>query len=244
MTLTLNQIIARLRTLALSHKQVNNFYYGDPSNYLFDNDVNYPAVIVEHSNSVISKTDKQIKYGFRIYFVDMINLAQATNANRDDVLSDQVNTAMDYTAMLNYTGYQDDWTISDDYNMIFYTESQNDMVGGVSIDVVIGADYDVNRCQVPADGVTFETADDMKIVQLLKYKATGGETTTGDTGLTGKKILLTCREFMTLKPTITAPLSDEVKFTAALGDIADDGIFTFGNELQPNELIQILWRNS
>lgn len=242
--MTLNQIIKRLQTLALSHKQINNFYYGDAVNYLFDNEVNYPACIVEHSGSVISKTNKQIQYGFKIYFVDLINLGQATNTNRNDVLSDMVSVAMDFTAMLNYTGYQDDWTINSDYNLQFYTESQDDMVGGVSIDVVIGSDYDVNRCQVPSSTVTFETGSDMKILQLYKYLATGGETATGNTGLTGKTIMLVTREFMTLKPSLSAPLSDEVRFTTSLGNISDNGIFTFGNQLQTNELIQILWRNT
>lgn len=244
MGLTLNQIISRLRTLALSHRQINNFYYGDAVDYLLVTDVNYPSCVVEHSNSVISKTNKQIQYGFKIYFLDLINLSDATNDNRSDVLSDMVSVAMDFTAMLNYTEYQDDWTINSDYPLQFYTESGNDMVGGVSIDVVIGSDYNVDRCQVPSSDVTFETDDTMKIVQLYKYKASGGETSITNTALLGKTILLVTREFMTLKPVLTTPLSDEVKFTGIAGNISADGIFYFGAPLQQNELIQILWRNT
>jgi len=65
-----------------------------------------------------------------------------------------------------------------------------DLVAGCYLDIGVNTEYDANRCQVPADDVTFETDFDMARTRLLTYTGTGSE---GDgftvTDLAGKIVL-------------------------------------------------------
>lgn len=148
--MTLNQVIKRLETLALSHKQVNHFAFGDPIAWLEEGDVNYAACFAECTNVTISKQQKQTIYSFRIWFCDLVHIGKDSRDNEQEVMSDLMSVAEDYVAMLNHTDYQYDWNIGSSYASQFWKEKFKDLVVAVSVDVQIGTEYTSNRCQVPS----------------------------------------------------------------------------------------------
>lgn len=175
MSLTLNQIVSRLRTLALSHKQLNSFYFGDVPEFDANGDIIYPACFAEQQPGSVNRTEKQQRFNMRLFFVDLVNVSQDTEGNETEVLSDMTSVANDFLAMLMYSEYEDDWLIADSAIISPITESLGDMVAGVILEVGILVDYLADRCQVPSDDVTFESDFDMARTRMFSYTATGSE---------------------------------------------------------------------
>lgn len=238
MALTLNQVIKRLETLALSHKQINHFFIGDIDEFLDDSDVQYPALFCEIKPSRNSRTERLTTFNFSFYFLDLVGLSSDSLRNEWDVKSDMTSIALDYLAMLMYSGYQSDWDISTDSSMEFADYQLQDLASGVRIDVGVSVRFDANRCQVPADNITFETSNSDMIVQNYIYtgQGTDGQSLTVAT-LSNKKILLLLKGDKAVTPTSGTPTVNEYKYTAATGG------FEFGNDIENEQIIQILWRN-
>jgi hypothetical protein len=202
--MTLNQIVSRMKSLALSHKQLRTAYFGDP--WEFDStEIVYGACFIQQIPGTITREDHLQKFGFRVFFLDRVGVSEDTEGNETEVLSDMSSVAADYLAMLNY--YEDDFLTDAVSPFQSVTEVLNDMVSGVYVDITIGVDYLADRCQVPADDVTFETDFDMARTKILTYTATGSE---GDsftvTGLAGTTVLAiyrggTYRRAITTVPT-------------------------------------------
>ena len=175
MPLTLNQVQDRLKSLALSHHQVNSYYFGDPWEFDANGDIDFPAVFVTLLPGYFNRDQRQQRYNARIYFLDQVQVSEDSEGNETDVISDMHSIASDYLAMLNYTGYQDDWDIDSNVTAEPRTEQINDLAAGVSIDVGINVDFLADRCQVPAEDITFESDFDMARTKLLTYTGTGLE---------------------------------------------------------------------
>lgn len=214
MALTLNGILARLRSLAESHAQLRTFYFGDP--HEFDEpsegehtDIVYPACFVHAQPGTIDRKEHLINFNFKIYFYDLVKVSQGTENNETEVLSDMSGVAQDFMAMLMYSGYQRDWIIKDLANFDLKTEQLNDMVAGVVVDVQIGVDFLADRCQVPAEDVTFETLD-MARTRIYTYDGTGLEGATLDVSfLSGKYVLAAWRAGFYKRVVITTPDDSE-----------------------------------
>ena len=153
--MTLNQTVARLKSLALSHKQINTVFYGPIVDALQGGDISYPACFIEHNSGVVSKTDKQTSHKFTIWFCDLVNVAQDARENDDEVESDLTSVAEDYFAMVHSTVYQDTWNVSEDIQLTYYQEKFEDLVGAVAFDLTIGTPFLSNRCQVPTTDNSF-----------------------------------------------------------------------------------------
>lgn len=239
--LTLKQIIYRLQTLAQSHHQINHFFIGDFDEFLANGDVSYPACFVElKPTGRISKTEKMTYYNFTFHFFDLIDIATDSNNNEFEVKSDLSSIAQDYMAMLNFSDYQNDWFISMDNNFDISKYKLQDMAAGVSLDVQIATAYGSNRCQVPAENITFESPTDSSGVPLwydAKYIANTVYVCTGTEGYTVTITALKNRGLLSVFQ--GDKLLDPTMFTF------DDttGEITFDYELQPDQVLQILNRN-
>ena len=194
MALTLNQIIARIRTLALSHYQINDFYFGQVPNFEQDNDINYPACFLEQLPGSIDRIEKLQTFNFRVYLLDRVFQSEDAKGNEQEVLSDMSSVAADLVAMLMAYEYEEDWMIEETNTVTPITEYLNDMVAGVYVDIGVKVDYLADRCQVPASDVTFETDFDMARTKILTYTGTGSEGSSFTvSGLDGKIVLAAYR---------------------------------------------------
>lgn len=210
MALTLNQIIARLRTLALSHEQVNDFFFGEISEYDDNPDYTYPICFLTHLGGNRNTLEHLQSHTFKVGFYDLVGVSEDTKGNKIDVVSDMDQVCGDFLAMLKYSGYQDDWIITDVTTSGIQTEQLDDMVAGAFIEVTISVDYIADRCQVPASDVTFEDSFDMARTKILTYTGTGAEGSTfTPTGLAGKIVLAVYRAGMYKRAIVTNPTDTE-----------------------------------
>lgn len=153
MALTLNQIVNRIKSLALSHQQINDFRDGDLHEFDVNGDLNYPACLIEQLTGNINRAIREQVYNFRIYFLDKVGVSENTEGNEREVISDMSSVAADFVAMVNYPGYQDDWIIGDSVLETPVSEGLGDMVAGVFIEVSISVEFPVDRCKAPSDTV-------------------------------------------------------------------------------------------
>lgn len=215
MALTLNQIVSRMKSLALSHKQIRTTYFGDPHEFEYNGDVDYAACFIQQLTGSINRTEHLQKFVFRVYFLDRVGVSEDTEGNETEVLSDMSSVAADFVAMLSYFEYEHDMPVEPVSIVESITEVGGDMTAGVFMEVSIGVDYLADRCQVPADDVTFETDFDMARTKILTYTGTGSE---GDSftvsGLAGKIVLATYRAGSYKRGIVTLPTdSDKIKIT-------------------------------
>ena|SRR6185503_3382518 len=233
--MTLNQVINRIKTLALSHKQVRNFYQGLVSDFLTDKTTNYPSVFLQENGGKISTVGHATTLNYRIFLLDLVNVSENSNLNTQDVQSDMISVAMDLVAQMNQ-GLFDDWALSTDNNLQLVYEDENDVVAGVILDFSIRIPFTQDLCQIPT---TFEneiTPGDMKFVYDMEYIATGTEgTALNIPGLVGKRILLIIRGGSPLHKVSNNP--DSTNY------VWDDVTITIGTPAITNERFLILFRN-
>ena len=149
--MTLKQIILRLETLALSHRQVNHFFCGAADEFLDDTDVIYPAIFAElKEDNSVSLTNRITNYNFTFYFLDLLDVSNNALDNQWEVSSDVSSIAQDYLALL-YDQTFTDWEVNDSYNIEIKKYQLQDLCAGLKVDVTIGSKFDANRCQVPTD---------------------------------------------------------------------------------------------
>lgn len=145
---TLKQVIARLETLALSHKQIKFFFIGAADEFLDSPNVVYPACFCELKNGSISLTNRETTFNFTFFFFDLMDTAANSQANEYEVKSDMVSIAQDFIALVydhSYTG----WEVGEDYQLEIKDYQLNDLAAGVSVSIPIGIRFDANKCQVP-----------------------------------------------------------------------------------------------
>lgn len=209
--MTLNQIIARVRSLALSHQQIKWFYFGDPWEFDTNGEIDYAACFLEWvPPGVLDRSEHLQRFNFRMYFLNLVRVASGTETDETEVLSDMSSVAADMLALLMNSEYQYDWVISASNNFTPVTEALGDMAAGVYVDVGISVDFFADRCQVPSEGVTFETDFDMARTRILTWNATGTEASSFTVdGLAGKNVLAVWRGGLYKRLVITVPDDDE-----------------------------------
>lgn len=254
--MTLGQVINRIQTLALAHKQIRSFYRGAPADFDIQGgagDVIYPALFCEKLPGATNRLNRQHQYNFRLYFYDLVNVAEKSKENEQDVLSDMDSVALDFMAMLMSSVYQDDWQIVDTAIESTEVEQLGDMVGGSIREVGILVDFLADSCQVPAENVTFETDFDMARTKILTYTGTGSEGASFTvTGLSGKNVLAAYRAGSYKRIITTTPTdTDKMKVTGTdlgsnKGILSSDGTVGFqtGDSLISGEVLDfIIWSN-
>ncbi len=237
--MTYNQVLKRIQTIALDHKQVRTYKDGLVTDFLTDKTIPYPAVFLQDNGASIDPGQNSASFRFRLFFLDLVHVSEDTKENELDVLSDMFSVAMDIIAQMSYPGY-DDWRVSLTNNMQSLVENDGDMNAGWYVDMQISIMYTQNVCQVPST-LVFDipvNPDDMKFVFDYKYVADGseGSTITAPADFAGKKILLLTREFSPLYKVSNLPQSTEFTW--------DDVSIGLSTDLptQPGERFLILYR--
>lgn len=235
MGLTLNQVIKRIETLALNHRQLNHFFVGDPVEYLTNGDVRYPACFLELQGSRIDKEARQTIFSFRFWLCDLEDIAIDSSANEIELQSDLTSICEDIVAMLAFTEYTD-WDVFTPGNIQYFKDKFEDLVIAAAMTIEIGVRFDANRCQVPTD-LTFEIDKEM-IIQNYIYTGTGSEgTSVTIASLVSKNILMLFKGDKLLTPTSGTPGVNEYRYTYTTGG------FEFGNDIESGQVIQILNKN-
>lgn len=233
--MTLNQVIRRIKTLALAHKQVRAFRRGLITDFFADQTSRYPAVLLQDQGGSISTSGHATTLSFRLYLVDLVHVSEDTSENDLDVQSDMVSIAMDLVAEMN-AGHFADWALSTDNSLQLIYEGGDDLYGGCYVDFSLRTIFTQNTCQVPTDIIDGSPTDiDMKVYDEV-YIATGEEGTTLTIPIIqGKKILLIVRENSTIYKVSSSPGSTEY--------IWDDTVITLGTPAIANQRFLILYRN-
>lgn len=234
--MTLNQIIRRIKTLALDHKQVRNFYQGLVTDFLAEKTTLYPSVFLQSTGGLISTASKSVGVGYRLFFLDLVHVSEDTNTNELDVQSDMVSVAMDLLAQLNYPAFND-WKISADNALQLLYENENDMTAGCYIDITISAPFTQNVCQAPTVFSDYSPTDPtMKYLYDEIYIADGMEgTTVTIEALKGKKLLFIARDNSILYPVSNNPNTTQFSF--------DGTDITVSTNLIAGNRLLILYRN-
>jgi hypothetical protein len=156
--LTFNQIIRRIRTVALAHQQVKTFGRGLVTDFLTDKTTNYPAVFLQNAGGRFSMTGRSSTINFRMFIVDMVHVSEESKENELDVHSDMISIGLDLLTQFNNPNYND-WRISSDNNFQLLVETDGDMYAGIYVDFSISFVYNQNVCEVPTTKTIYQTAD-------------------------------------------------------------------------------------
>lgn len=241
MGLTLKQVQQRLKSLAQSHRQINTVKLVGYDETLDGADLVYPACVIElQKENKISLTEKATFFRFRIYLFDLVNVAKDSLNNEYEVKSDLSSIVQDIVAMVNFSEYQYDWIIPLDYNMSIANYQLQDLCAGVYVDIEIGVWFDANRCQVPSDDVTFETDNSMKIITNYIHDVTADDTELTLSVMSKREIIM-----MWLGDKLLTPVTDSLA-TLEPNQYRYDytiGLFEFGTDIQPGQVLQILNRS-
>lgn len=239
--MTINQVIQRVKTIVLAHKQVRNFYPGLIQDFLTDKTTKYASVFMQDRSGVISLGNRLVRVDYRLFFLDMVNVSGNAKANEKEVQSDMVSVAMDILAQMNRSEYSD-WRIDSENNFQLLAETENDMIAGCYIDVSVSFLYTQNTCATPSDLMIIEgdgsseavNINDVRVYDKI-YTADGSENkkiTISE--IQGKKILLIIRENNPIYKVSNNPDSSE--YTWDYSDIH------LGVETQTGERFLILYR--
>lgn len=146
--MTLNQILARIEQVSLSHAQVRNYKYAKPTDFLTDKTTQYVSVFLQDNDGSIGIASKQKTVNFKLFVLDLVNVSQDTLINLKDVQSDCLEIAKDLIALLDSEEYSD-WALASDNNFQLLFEAFDDMVAGVVVDFSIRTPYLSDTCAVP-----------------------------------------------------------------------------------------------
>lgn len=234
--MTLNNVIQRIKSLALGHKQVRSFYQGLVTDFLTDKTTKYPAVFLQDNGGSISLSGHATTLSYRLFLMDLVHVSEESKQNEQDVQSDMVSIAMDLLAQMN-NGQYSDWIISADNNLQLVVENDGDMHAGCILDISIRIMFEQNICQIPTDITDYTPTDNsMKYIYDIEYVATGAEGSTFSIPeIVGKKILLITRGNAIIYKVSSAPISSEY--------IWNDIIISLGAITNPGERFLILYRN-
>jgi hypothetical protein len=236
MGLTLNQVLKRIQSLTLAHKQVRTFKQGLVTDFFTDKTTKYPAACLQDNGGAISISGHSTTLSYRMFLLDLAHVSEDSKQNEQDVQSDMVLIAQDLLAQMSHPAF-DDWVISADNQLQLLVEQDNDLIAGCYFDFSVRIMYEQNVCQVPSDIIDYTPTDDsMKYIYDLKYTATGTEgTTLTIPELAGKKILFMTRANAIIYKTSSAPASSEFTW--------DDTTIGLGAVTNPNEPFLFLFRN-
>ncbi|MGN6416123.1 MAG: hypothetical protein ACTHMC_01435 [Pseudobacter sp.] len=190
--MTLNQVIARIRSIILAHKQMRSFKFGPPSDALTDHTTKYPCALLQDTSGVLDIGGRVDTYGFRLFLLDLANVSEDAKLNELDVQSDMRSVAKDLLAEFNHQSFQD-WKVSQSNATVLLREELDDLTAGIYFDLTFSTLWEPDACAVPTDSPI--QTEDMKLVYDEKYVASGAEgKNLTIPAILGKKLLLVTRE--------------------------------------------------
>ena len=142
--MTIKEVKKLLNNLAIDHKQINDFGWGDVWEIGESKSITYPLMYCTIQNSNVS--GKTFNLSLSIIFADLVF---EDEKNEDDVISDQMLICQDIIAQLRSDTF--DFTLSQSVNVNFFTERLSDLVAGVQATISLALPYVADRCAVPSD---------------------------------------------------------------------------------------------
>lgn len=143
--MTLNFINQKvLKPLAEDHLQLNDFGFGDLSNYAEGNEIKYPIMWGVLNN--VSFSGNAYNFSLSIVFAD---IAKDDGSNIIAVQSDMISIAADIAAKLKFSDF-DDLEIDDNFVLKPFSERFKDFTSGVVMDIRIKAIKSLNDCESPS----------------------------------------------------------------------------------------------
>jgi hypothetical protein len=234
--MTLNQVVRRIKQLALAHKQIRDFREGLVTDWFADQTAKYPAVLLQDNGGSISTDGHATTLNYRVFFADLVHVSEDAKDNRLDVQSDMLSIAMDLVAQMN-SGIFDEWYFSKENPLSFFDEGENDLYAGCYVDFSIRIVFAQDTCQIPTELIPGSPTDtDMKVYDVT-YNAPADVSTLTIPEIKGKKILMIIRESSVIFPVSNLPGSTEYTF-----DGTDIGLGVQVNGT--GERFLILYRNN
>jgi len=138
------QIIEDLEEMAIYHKQINSFGYGDLPQ--LTNDIItkvspvYPRMYVLPNDTVFAQN--QLTYNFQIIVADKL---EQDYSNQRDVLNDTLEIIKDIFTRLYLSEYESEWGASVEP----FLESFEDVLCGWTMNIQLTQPFDYNRCELP-----------------------------------------------------------------------------------------------
>lgn len=208
--MTLNQIISRIQEICEAHKQVRNFYFGAPVDFLTDKTTLYPSAFLQDSPGALNTTGKEYTVGFKLFLLDLVNVANRAKENELEVQSDMTEVVKDLLSEFNHSSYTD-WGVSVSNVLTIVREEFDDLIAGAVLDFTIRVPWPLDTCAVPTLALPgLINTDDMKLVYDGAYIT---DMTEGSTlnipQLVGKKLLLLTRENAPLHKVSNSPNSSQ-----------------------------------
>lgn len=146
--LTLNQIVKRIKTIALNQAQLRHFYFGSLPDFETDKTIKFAALFLQDQPGIIDVGGNAVSYLFKAFFLDLEDVSFQTQDNTLDVQSDMMQCATDMLAQFNFSDYTD-WKVSGVSNFVLVREELDDILAGAAVDFTISVPYDKDVCAVP-----------------------------------------------------------------------------------------------
>lgn len=150
---SLNQIIQVLQNIATAHHQVQDFGFGQEWD-IVSSTVQYPLMYVVPQQSSVN--DKIMNLKMSLLFMDLVN---KDDSNKQEVLSDMLQIAMDVLAQLKLLPYEDLFDLDKNVTLTDFYEKYDDEVSGYKMDITLNVSMLYDQCAVPslltAEGTPF-----------------------------------------------------------------------------------------
>jgi hypothetical protein len=144
MRYTINQIKKKLEEFASNHGQINQFTCKDPLELLNDKESSFPAMVALFQPS--NFTRNEVTVNLDLLFMDLVH---KDLDNEFEVISDQLQIALDCRAYLNKVENHDNFYISDSGSWTPFYEKGDSEVTGVQIRLTLRINDLRDSCQIP-----------------------------------------------------------------------------------------------
>ena len=144
--MTLNQIIAKIKTAAESHKMVGKFAVGAEFDFAVDEVKYYPLVWLVPNGFTFNTEQRLVSYNFAMLVMDR---QFESSSNTIEVLSDTAGIIIDIVTLLKRNVTDSDFDISVNGQAEPFFDSKSDVVAGFGIDFVINTPYLESYCDIP-----------------------------------------------------------------------------------------------
>jgi len=144
--MTLNQIIAKIKTQAESHKMVGKFAVGAEFDFAVDEVKYYPLVWLVPNGFTFNTEQRLVSYNFAMLVMDR---QFESSSNTIEVLSDTAGIIIDIVTLLKRNVTDSDFDINVNGTAEPFFDSKSDVVAGFGIDFVINTPYLESYCDIP-----------------------------------------------------------------------------------------------
>lgn len=150
--LTLENLISKLKEFTTNHQILKSWYFGSQLNKLPDYlSIEYPMMFGTLKPSKLGPhTDRTV---ITLFISDRVLKDKSNELN---VWSDCKQIAKDALTYLKKTSWLEPLIITEEIDLDFYTDADDDEVSGVSFDIELKTVFEWNLCSVPIAGAPIQ----------------------------------------------------------------------------------------